>query len=75
MKEQAAGTLTIPDIHAAAHEQTELMARSSSNEGFQAHSSNPPKLHFSNPHIEQIIKTVQNEMMMNSTMVKQLWSL
>lgn len=39
--------------------------------GSQAHSSNAPMLQFSNPHVEQIIKNVRNEMMMNNTLVKQ----
>lgn len=35
----------------------------------EAHSSNKP--HFSNPHVQQIIKDTQNAMMMNSSVVKQ----
>lgn len=37
----------------------------------QAHSSNAPVLHFSNPKVEKIIKNAQNEMMMEAAMVKQ----
>ncbi|XP_070030762.1 uncharacterized protein [Nicotiana sylvestris] len=37
----------------------------------EAHSSNAPTMHFSNPQVEQIIKDAQNEMMKNSTVVKQ----
>jgi len=37
----------------------------------EAHNSNAPTLHFSNPQVEQIIKDVQKEMMMNNPMVKQ----
>lgn len=39
--------------------------------GVQAHSSNAPTLHFSNPNVEPIIKDAQNEMIMKANMVKQ----
>lgn len=36
------------------------------NLGNQAHSSNIPTLHFSSPHVEQIIREAQNAMMVNN---------